>query len=401
MSKSCEEDRRKTHSKSVMPKRIVDLDLWKEVNEKLKGSESQKVEAVRILFKDLYSLPEESVDLIKKLTQVETSLEVRLSIVQSLREYYESIPWSLSSELIEALRKDPEERVKKVADELYRQSIKIITEPVFKYLQIYKENIARLSERLYMKFTQEQFSRISEQLKSIIHRPIPLTEFSAIHLFPAVDFINKFNTDLAKNMQQLILNYYPPRDLQILKEPYEISEKSPSFQMKRRLEECPPGIENWRRYQDICKEILTYTLVPPLLAPLKEEETEGGIQRRDLIFHIPHEVEGFWKWIMITYSSLAMIVDCKNYSKELKQNNVVITSKYFGPKRLSLFGIIVTRKGLDRNAKKIQKRMWFEDDKMVLCLNDLDLMKMLELKDRDEDPSKVIDEAVRSFRQSL
>ena len=46
-------------------------------------------------------------------------------------------------------------------------------------------------------------------------------------------------------------------------------------------------------------------------------------------------------------------------------------------------------------------RIWIDDDKMLLCLNDLDLVKMLELKDRDEDPSEVIDKTVRSFRQSL
>ena len=154
-----------------------------------------------------------------------------------------------------------------------------------------------------------------------------------------------------------------------------------------------------KRYRDGLRAV--GTLLQRVLEPLEEKETKGGGQRRDLIFHIPHEVSKFWKWIMITYSSLALIVECKNCSSELVPNNVVISSKYFGGKRLSLFGLIVTREGLGETAKDEQKRIWLEEDKMIICLNDRDLVKMLELKDRDEDPSKVIDEAVRSFRQSL
>jgi hypothetical protein len=85
---------------------------------------------------------------------------------------------------------------------------------------------------------------------------------------------------------------------------------------------------------------------------------------------------------MMSHSSLAVIVECKNYGKELPANQVVITSKYFGPKRLGNFGIILTRKGLSSSAKAEQKRLWSEESKMILCLNDADLTKMLELKEQ-------------------
>jgi len=58
---------------------------------------------------------------------------------------------------------------------------------------------------------------------------------------------------------------------------------------------------------------------------------------------MPYDAGDFWFWIMLTYKSLALIVECKNYSVPLRPNQVMITSKYFGEKRLGLFGIIMCR----------------------------------------------------------
>jgi hypothetical protein len=96
-----------------------------------------------------------------------------------------------------------------------------------------------------------------------------------------------------------------------------------------------------------------------------------------------------------------LIVECKNYSASLGPNQVVITSKYFGEKRLGLFGIIACRKGLSESARREQERLWVDEGKMILALTDDDLNNLLSLKETGEDPLKVIDNAIRLFRQSF
>lgn len=79
----------------------------------------------------------------------------------------------------------------------------------------------------------------------------------------------------------------------------------------------------------------------------------------------------------------------------------MITSKYFGKKKLSLFGLVISRKGLDKSGKSAQARLWREDDKLLISLTDDDLLKMLELKENGELSEKVIDQRLRDFLSSI
>jgi hypothetical protein len=110
---------------------------------------------------------------------------------------------------------------------------------------------------------------------------------------------------------------------------------------------------------------------------------------------------GFWEFIELGYKSLALIVDCKNYSDFLSPNQVTLTSKYLGERGLGMFGLIISRRGFSRSAEREQRRLWTIDGKMILSLIDADLIKMMSLKEEGDDPSKVIDNANRLFRGSF
>jgi hypothetical protein len=153
-------------------------------------------------------------------------------------------------------------------------------------------------------------------------------------------------------------------------------------------------------YQDTCREILRYALVPPLGEPIEETPARGRDLRRDLIFHIPYDTKGFWAYVQMNYKSLALIVDCKNYAGPLHQNEIIITAKYLNEKGLGLFGIMLCRRGLSESARRTQKSLWNEG-KLLLALSDDDLKDMLKLKELGDDPSKIIDNAMRKFRESV
>ena len=51
--------------------------------------------------------------------------------------------------------------------------------------------------------------------------------------------------------------------------------------------------------------------------------------------------------------------------------------------------------------RKAQENIWKEEGKMLLCINDNDLEKMLELKENHDEPWKVIDDGIHSFLMSL
>ncbi len=196
------------------------------------------------------------------------------------------------------------------------------------------------------------------------------------------------------------VSYYSKNELRAVKTPTNLPHKSKGIRLISQLSGCKSGVKEWSEYQDICKEILCYCLVPPLLEPLEQSTTNDGLHVRDMIFHIPYELSRFWTFIIEKFG-LALIIECKNYQQELKENELRITSKYLGKKKLTKLGVIVTRKGLHANAIRAQENIWKDEDKMILCMNDEQLKKMIELKENEEEPWKVIDSLIRDFLSSL
>lgn len=132
-----------------------------------------------------------------------------------------------------------------------------------------------------------------------------------------------------------------------------------------------------------------------------ESSSTDGIHRRDLIYHIPHDARSFWEHVQIAYGALAVIVDAKNYGGKLPKDQVVLTSKYFGKKKLGSFGMILTRTGLDGSGRKEQEDRWAYHDEMIVCLSDADLEEMISLKLGGEAPEAVIDRHIRELRSRL
>ncbi len=207
-----------------------------------------------------------------------------------------------------------------------------------------------------------------------------------------------------QRLDSLSLSYLRPSELEAAEQQYHIEPQSRAGELVEKLKSCPTGREHWRDYEDVCKEILTYCLTPPLTEPSEQNRTENGFERRDLIFHIPHEVtKSVWSWLHThqQFCSLGIIVDCKNYSSELNGDEVHKTTKYLSKERLGLFGIIITRVGLAKSGQARQNESWRSDSKLVVCLNDRDLELMLGMKEGGEDASIVVDKKIREFLERI
>lgn len=143
------------------------------------------------------------------------------------------------------------------------------------------------------------------------------------------------------------------------------------------------------------------SICPPLLEPLEQSRTETGLHVRDLILISPIHQAVFWGYIRDKFDSSALVVECKNYCSPVEGNQIVISSKYLGKNRLGRFGIVCCRVFPASSAIKEVKRLWVEDNKLVLCLTDDHLIKMIELKGKNKTPEIVIDNAIHEFLRSL
>lgn len=164
-----------------------------------------------------------------------------------------------------------------------------------------------------------------------------------------------------------------------------------------RLKLTEPGKAQWTSYQKLVGEILGFLLVPPLEQPIGERSNESRINRRDFI--LPnYATEGLWNSMRLHYEAHFIVVDAKNYVRNVKKNEVLQIANYLSAHGAGLFGLIICRRAADRSAEVTRREQWVLHRKMVVVLNDADVRQMFEFRAAGQDPSEVIRQKIEDFR---
>ena len=195
----------------------------------------------------------------------------------------------------------------------------------------------------------------------------------------ARDYINIGNGDL--------VHYYIKDRLGSLNITSKYQNKSQELISK--LSNCPLGMDGWSEFEEICTEIFEYLFSDNFRNYTKKIQayTNDNIFRRDLIVNNNfNDTTSIWGQAKSDFNCNLIVVDFKNYSEPLEQNEFYLPSKYLNL-NTGKFGILFTRKGLGNSAKILQKRMLNLNDELLIALNENDLIQMLKEKSLNQDPS--------------
>ncbi|MCW3158599.1 hypothetical protein [Micropruina sonneratiae] len=131
--------------------------------------------------------------------------------------------------------------------------------------------------------------------------------------------------------------------------------------------------------------------------PYTESPTRDGVNRRDII--IPNYAsDGFWAHMLLFYSAHYIVVDAKNYVGAVKKREVLQLGNYLSQHGAGLFGMIACRTALDAGAEITRRELWAFHRKMIVVLNDDDLIQMLVAHAGGSDPGDVIRQKIEDFR---
>lgn len=167
-----------------------------------------------------------------------------------------------------------------------------------------------------------------------------------------------------------------------------------------KLKSCKPGKENWSMYQKLIGEILSFLFCPPLLLPLSEKSDALKINRRDFIFPNYCEI-GFWAFLRSRYHADYIVVDAKNYNKQVTKKEVLQIANYLKFHGTGLFGMIISRNGISQGALYTIREVWAIDKKLIIVLQDNEIEQMLLEKLTKREPENVIRQKIEDFRLSL
>lgn len=151
-------------------------------------------------------------------------------------------------------------------------------------------------------------------------------------------------------------------------------------------------LKNWNNkehtfveYEDICIRALKQLFADELTLWGKQEKSNANLYRFDLICKIKDEVEnGLWTFLQQFFNTKYIIFEFKNYADQISQKEIYTTEKYLYSKALRGVAILISCKGEDANAQKAIRGTLRENGKLILSINNDDLINMLELKENND-----------------
>jgi hypothetical protein len=166
----------------------------------------------------------------------------------------------------------------------------------------------------------------------------------------------------------------------------------------KRLRNCPAGREGWKQFEDACTDALRFLFVPPLTEPIIQPRTYSGIDRRDAVFPNRNMDEpNNWGHLLRELAARMVLFEFKNYdAEEIGKDETNQTRNYLSPP-MGRLAIICCNREPNHAAHIKRNTIFSEDRKVILFLTRDQLVEMLFIKERGEDPSDLVMDLVERF----
>lgn len=155
--------------------------------------------------------------------------------------------------------------------------------------------------------------------------------------------------------------------------------KTISFEEK--LNNIKPGKKDFKKFEDFCEEFVNTIFQDSIDNVKVQRRGNKNLYRYDLVSAVKEEPKSFWKFIYEKYNSWFILFECKNYNEKITQEQIYLTERYLYSTTLRNVAIILARKGLDKNALLATQDILKEHGKLILVLDDNDIIKLSNIYD--------------------
>ncbi len=233
-----------------------------------------------------------------------------------------------------------------------------------------------------------------EKLKYFNERDILIIDIA--NILYLIDNNKKLKDELSKCIyydfenieveEPLLKDIFIAKEKNITNEEPVTIEKTISYIKK--LEKLKPGKldNNDKKYEKLCYDIIDYLFGSEFARVEKQNQTDEKMFQMDMICSLKG-ISDIWKIFLSYYRSRYVVFEFKNYSESIDQNLIYITEKYLFDAALRNVAFIISRKGFSPNALKAARGILTEHKKLILNINDTDLINMLRMKADGLDPS--------------
>jgi hypothetical protein len=168
-------------------------------------------------------------------------------------------------------------------------------------------------------------------------------------------------------------------------------------------EHVPLGFDHFQQFEHMVRVTFNFLFRPELGEGRPQSRTEPedeGIEIRDLLFS-NNSNSGFWKDLKDKYSASEIVVDAKNKDK-LTRDDLRQLYCYLKP-ALGFWGFVVCRSEQPAWIRAFNRTLFknFNQKRGLLILCDDDLRRMVQMKNRGQEPTEYLRERMAEFIRSI
>lgn len=170
------------------------------------------------------------------------------------------------------------------------------------------------------------------------------------------------------------------------------SQKLYNIELQEKLRKIKPGKQDAYNFEKLCAEILRYIFSEDLEFIGEQKRSNDGLYRFDYCCKIKHgELKEFFDTIQKFFNTKYIIFEFKNHEEQITQKDIHTTEKYLYEKALRKVAIIISRKGADMNAQKAARGCLRENGKLIICLSDEEIIKLIDIKSKSGIPGDMLE----------
>lgn len=151
---------------------------------------------------------------------------------------------------------------------------------------------------------------------------------------------------------------------------------------------CTAGKTMATRYEEVCRLMLENIFSEDLALWKTQQRSNNDLYKFDLLCRIKdRNKKTFWSILERFFNSKYIVFEFKNYSEKVTQKEIYTTEKYLYARALRSVAILIAANGYEDNARWAAKGCLRENGKLIVLLTTEDLIRMNEMKIKQDDPT--------------
>ncbi len=230
---------------------------------------------------------------------------------------------------------------------------------------------------------------VGKQRKKVIEDEYKVAIWDVENLLWILDEFPQIKSDFIALLSFSVSDIVPEKPDQYIFD--QTVKEATNIALQEKLRKVQPG-DAFRAYETLCEEIVRYLFSENLEFFKAQKTSNDGLYRFDYCAKIKHgNTNEFFDTIKNFFQTKYIVFEFKNYKDEITQEQIYTTEKYLYEKALRKVAIILSRKGVDKNAQKAARGSLRESGKLIICLSDENVNKLIDMKNNKEDPGDYLE----------